>query len=122
MVDDGLKRKMGNPRIFDYDDMVPEDVKDPVIVEGIGEKIKLSEEEMDVLRLGPKFCLYVNLCEEESETDLEEAIIKIKWDLMSDDKNGKPGEEDIALRILLGGNECDKIDEQKEEEERIFAA
>ena len=122
MIDDGLKRRMGNPRIFDYDDMVPEDVKDPVIVEGIGEKIELNEDEMDILRLGPKFCLYVNLCEEEFETDLEEAIIKIKWDLMSDDKNGKPGEEDIALRIVLGRNECDEIDEQKEEEERVLAA
>ena len=74
VVDEGLKKRMGSPMILECVDMWPADVRDPVIVEGVGEKLELNDDEMNVLRLGPKFCLYVNLTEENFETDLEEAI------------------------------------------------
>ena len=56
---------------------------------------------------------------EELETDLEESIVKIKWDFMATDKAekaDKKGLEDIALEVLLGKDVCDGIDEENEEQ------
>ena len=58
-VDKDLAKEMGFPKIWQGEEHVKgEDVKDPVIVAGGDENIELSKEELDVLRLGPKFCLY----------------------------------------------------------------
>ena len=73
-----------------------------IIISGVGERIKLDNNELEVLKLGPKFCLYVKLVDEDFETDLEESIMKIKWDLMGDDQKVDPGLEDVALEVLLG--------------------
>ena len=102
-LDMDVVRKMGCPRIFgDEEELSPEVVRDPVIVQREGESIQLNEDEREVLRLGPKFCLYTNLSEEEYETDVEECVMKIKWDLMGEDKKPKPGDEAVAFKILLG--------------------
>ena len=53
---------------------------------GEGETIELSDDEYDLLRLGPKYCLYNKLNDEEFETDVEECLMKVKWDMMADDK------------------------------------
>ena len=45
-------------------------------------KISITEEEKTLLKLGPKFCMLRNLIEEEFEADLEECIVKIKWDMI----------------------------------------
>ena len=65
---------MGSPRIF-YEELEPEIIKNPVVVECEGEEIKLTEDEVNALKLGPKFNLYVYLSDEEFETDMEEAIM-----------------------------------------------
>ena len=110
-----MLEQMGNPRIFS-EEIKPEEIKDPVVVEMVGEEIKLSEDETNALKLGPKFNLYVDLCDEEFETDVEEAILKVKWDLMGEDNTEEKGLEDIALEVLLGKEVCEEIDEQKAEE------
>ena len=80
---DEVKEWMGNPDIFDDDKyVVGEKTKDPVIVDDKDDPAVISDEEKDLLRLGPKFCLYKNLSEEEFETDLEECIMKMKWDMI----------------------------------------
>ena len=43
--------------------MKGEMMRNPVVVEWEDEDIQLSEDEMDVLSLGPKFCLLKNLDE-----------------------------------------------------------
>ena len=53
-MDKEMKDLVGTPRIF-CEEMVGEDIRDPVIVEGEGETINLSPEEYEVLKLGPKF-------------------------------------------------------------------
>ena len=53
-------------------------MKDPVLVEGKDGPIVISEDEREFLKLGPKFCLFKNLNEEEFETDVEECVMKIK--------------------------------------------
>ena len=114
---------MGNPGMFnDARSMEKEDVKDPILVNGEGENLVLSENEQELLKLGPKFCLLKNLCEEEFETDLEEAIMKVKLDLMGDEGKEDPWLEDVALRVLLGEDVCREIDEEKEEEEELIEA
>ena len=72
-VDEDVRRMMGTPRMFkDDDEMTVEMVRDPIIVEGENENIVLSEDERELLKLGPKFCLYNKLLEEDFETDVEE--------------------------------------------------
>ena len=73
-----VKDFKGNPRIFGD----KEEAKDPVVVEGKDCKISITKEESSFVKLGPKFCVLRNLNEEEFEADLEECIVKIKWDMI----------------------------------------
>ena len=93
-----------------------------MIVASMDEEISLNNEEIEVLKLGPKFCLLKNLTEEGFEADLEEAIMKIKWDLMGEDDQEAPGLEDVALRVLLGDEVCNEADQQRAEEQEILEA
>ena len=89
-VDMEVTKKMGYPLVFGEDELLkPEDVRKPVVVVRDGESIQLNEDEEQVLMLGPKFCLYVNLSEEELETNVEECIMKIKWDMMGEERKPK---------------------------------
>ena len=117
-MDKSVLKIMGNPRIFE-EDLGPEEIKKPVIVSSVDETVNLSEDELNVLKLGPKYCMFVDLDDEKFETDVEEMIMKTKWDLMSDDDRDKPGLEDIALNVLLGEEVCEEIDREKEEELRV---
>ena len=117
-VEDGLLKYMGCPKIF-VDDLEPEEIKKPVIVDP---DIELNKEEMDVLSLGHKFCIFVNLTDESFEADMEEVIMKCKWDMMSEDGKPKVGDEDVALRVALGVDVCDKIDDDREEDDALLEA
>ena len=78
-----VKDFMGNPQIFgDKEEVRGEEAKDPVVVEGKDCKISITKEESSFVKLGPKFCRLRNLNEEEFEADLEECIVKIKWDMI----------------------------------------
>ena len=82
-------------------------MRDPAIVAKEGEEVTISKNEREFLKLGPKYCLYKRLNEENFETDLEECIMKVKWDMLgegSDNESKKRRKsEDIALEVLLGG-------------------
>ena len=115
-----VKDIMGTPAIFTKEGgIIREEIKNPVIVLGPGEEdIVLNENEMAALRLGPKFCVFKKLSEEEFEVDVEECILKIKWDMMGED--GKVRDSaDKALEVVLGVEECAAIDAEKREEEEI---
>ena len=99
--------------------MKGEKENDQVIVSGMGEMLTLGNEEKDLLRLAPKFCLMEDLNEEEFEADLEECILKIKWEIMSEDDKEEPGLEDIALKVMLGKETCEEINQEHEEEDEI---
>ena len=116
-VDKGVRDLMGAPKIFTEEGVIDkEEIKNPVIVEGPGEVIKLDDNERAALKLGPKFCIYNKLCDEEFEVDVEECILKIKWDLMGDEKKPRRGSEDRALEVLLMVEECSSIDAEIEED------
>ena len=95
------RMKYGNARIFLNEcDLKPEEIKGPVIVCMEGEQIELSDDERSLLSLGPKFSMMKSLRDEDFDASLEEALMKFKWDCMSD-KNEKVEMSDIALDVLL---------------------
>ena len=84
------QKKYGMARIFGDDNNIKcEDMQEPVVVCMEGEVIELSEDEKDVLSLGPKFCVLNNLNEEEIEGEVEECIIKFRWEQMKDENDEK---------------------------------
>ena len=115
------KKPMGDPSLFREDgNLMGEELRNPAVVMGEGEELSLTKEEKDILRLGPKFCVFKNLDEEEFEADLEETIMKIKWDMMGEEDNGgERAKDDIAMEVLLGKKECRRIEDEKEEEEVV---
>ena len=64
---------------------------------------------MSVLKLGPKFCEYNNLDEVEFEIEVEQMILKYKWETIGDDKSKNEGGKNevigdhsiLARRILF---------------------
>ena len=86
-------------------DMKSEEMQEPIIVTRMGEEIKLSDEEKEVLSLGPKFCILNNLYEEEFEREIEECIVKFRWKQMKNEGDQKErdkfGEEAVEAINLL---------------------
>ena len=112
--------KYGGANVFkEKCDLVVEAAKGPVIVCQQGEEIELSEDEVKVLSLGPKFNILKKLKIGDFEPALEEAIMKYKWDSMNDDKP-EPRKElsDVAIEVLLK-NLCtkDEYEEMLKDEE-----
>ena len=97
---------------------------EPVIVEMSDEKISLSEDEEALLALGPKFCVVRNLREEQFECDVEEAIMKYRWEIMGKEKekNRKKEDHEIAFNVLLSEIYSEEEVKAMEEEERILEA
>ena len=61
--------------------MKSEDMNKPVIVCRNDEEIHLSDEELSELALGPKFCVFNNLNEETFDREVEECVIKFRWEM-----------------------------------------
>ena len=57
----------------------------PLIVLDEGESLFVSEEEIELMELGPKFCVGKGCIEEQYECDIETTIVKEKWDRMGRD-------------------------------------
>ena len=57
-----------------------EEARTPSIVCTGGNELRISDDEMRLLKLGPKFCVMSKLDEENFEVELEQTILKIKWD------------------------------------------
>ena len=55
-------------------------------------------------------------------SDVEEMIMKIKWDMLGEDAKPKVGVDDVAIRVALGTEVCDEIDAAQEEEEALLEA
>ena len=109
---------VGKPRILDENvDVETRGAKDPIVVVREGEEIVLNEDEREALRLGPKFCVLNRLDDEEFEVDVEEMVMKLKWDMMGDSGIQESRQDaDIAMEIVLGKDVCQAIDAEKQEE------
>ena len=101
-------------------EMRGEELRRPEVVKGVDEVITLTNEESDVLALGPKFCVRKHkLCEEEFEVDLEECIAKIKWGKMGEVIRKKERKDscDVAIMAVLDEEHKDEVKEHEELEE-----
>ena len=86
--------KYGGAEIFSETcDMRSEPDQKPSIVLMEGEEIFLDENEVSVLALGPKFCIMNKLCDETFERELEECIIKYRWEIMGDERENEAREK-----------------------------
>ena len=105
----------------------PEGGCEPVIVWREGETFTLSEEEKDFLSLSPKYCILKNLSDERFEIEVEQAIVKYKWELMGEEIEKSKREKrrslaDEAIDTLFTDEELLKIEEDIEEGVRIKEA
>ena len=111
-------------KIFDEEcNMKNEDEYEPCIVCMEDEEVIISEEEKDLLALGPKFCVRNNLNEEIFEGEVEECIIKYRWDQMSRDiAENEAKKEDPAyknIELFFTNEENEEMREELEEERDI---
>ena len=117
------RKKYGGARIFQEDNgMKAEEDHEPVIVCMEGEVIELDEDEKSVLLLGPKYCILKNLCEESFEREVEECVIKYRWELKKNEREEdeiKRFGEDIMENIncIFDEEELEQHDEDKLMEE-----
>ena len=103
-------------------EMRGEELRAPEIVRGDNEVINLTNEEIIVLVLGPKFCVRKEkLSEEEFEVELEECIVKIKWDKRGEYEESKKGKTpaDIAIMSILDDEEKDDVEGYEEMREAM---
>ena len=79
--------KYSEAKVFSMNYVVKkEDDADIMVVCMRGEEVNLNEDEKSVLALGPKFCVYNNLNIENFQRELEECIVKYKWELRNEEK------------------------------------
>ena len=62
-----------------------EESSGPIIVCGENEDMSISSEEWKLLARGPKCCVVQGCKEEDMRVELETAILKHKWDCMSNE-------------------------------------
>ena len=86
--------KYKDVKVFSGEEIQPEKMRDPIIVCRQGEEIQLNEDELSVLRLGPKFCEYTNLSDVDFEIEVEQTVLKYKWETM-DEVNKQDDEESM---------------------------
>ena len=111
----------GEAKLFQENcDMRGEVLREPEVVRGKDEVIMLSEEEKQVLALGPKFCVRKRLNEEEFDVDLEECIAKVKWEMMGEDMKNE-GEKDLADVAIMAIHSDEEKEEIREYEEMMEA-
>ena len=97
--------------------------EEPIIVCMDGEEILISEDEASVLALGPKFCVMADLSEELFEAEIEECIMKYRWELMGEEehKTRKKSKSDVAFEVVLSElfseEEKSKFEEEQELQE-----
>ena len=85
-------------------------MSDPVIVCKEVEEIVHNEDELSILRLGPKFCEFTNLDEVLFKIEVDPMILKYKWETIWEGKKEKVegnimgAPSILARRILLKMN------------------
>ena len=85
------------------------------------EEIKISDEEKDLLSLGPKFNVRNKLCEEMFLCEVEECVIKLRWEMMSEGGDAEKPEDEAYknIELLFTDEENQKINAEIEEEKQI---
>ena len=120
------RKKYGKARIFQEPcNITPIAGTDPAVVDDDENEVKLSKDEKSLLVLGPKYCTYNALTEESFEVELEQCIVKLKWEMMGNDVKNKKNESlcDIAINAILDDDEkreCEEYFEVLEGKQRVI--
>ena len=120
------KLKYGGAKIFSEEYEFEEaDEYEPCIVRLDDEDdIEISEEEKDLLSLGPKFNVRNRLCEEVFLCEVEECVIKLRWEMMGEEmKTEKPEDEAYEnIELFFTDEENQKTNTEIEEQNQIEEA
>ena len=105
-------------RIFSDDSMTAQPSEEPMLVKFEDEEMSINEDEKNFLRLGPKFCVYKPLTEEDFEIELEQAIVKFRWEIMGEELEKKNRSlSDVAIEAI---QDEDEIEECREHEQMLM--
>ena len=87
-----------------------------------GEEIFLDESEVSVLALSLKFCILNKLCDETFERELEECIVKYRWEIMGEERENEAKEKfgKDAYEAIESIFTDDELKGQMEEEHIFF--
>ena len=84
------RKTYGGAKIFKTDcEMVPDTELEPVVVCRHGEEIVLSKDEQEILSLGGKFNILSNLDEENFEVEVEQMLMKYRWEIKGEENKTK---------------------------------
>ena len=108
--------RYGGCRIFDSDyKWVTEDAREISVVSKPGRNVAIDEDEKNILKLGPKFCILAQLDEERFENELEQTIMKVKWENMgNEEKVRKKSLCDVAIECILDEEQLRECEEHEE--------
>ena len=100
-------------------EITAEKLREPEVVVRGGEELTVTEEEKEVLALGPKFCVRKSLKMEDFEIEMEECIAKIKWWLREEEEKGNTEKDpgDVAIMAILPDEEREEVEEHEEMKE-----
>ena len=123
-LSDEDKLKFGEAKIFQRDQVwAREEAVEPSIVCGEGVELIVDDDELELLRLGPKFNVLARLNEEAFECELEQMLMKVKWEMMSnEDKVRKRQTCDVAIDLVIDEEqklECEEHVEMLEAKTRM---
>ena len=112
--------KYMDAKVYSGVEIVPQKMRDPVIIRREGEEFSINEEEMSVLRLGPKFCEYMSLSDVNFEIEVEQTVLKYKWETMDEVKENDNDEDPSILARNILYEELftkDEIEDMRDEED-----
>ena len=96
-------------------------MSEPIIVCREGEEINMTNDELEILASGPKFCILNNLSDEKFEGELEQMIVKYRWELMGQDledqKRKNMQDSDKAIEAILDEDELEDCKEHEKMED-----
>ena len=117
--EDRMKYRGAN--IFDREYEFEDDEKhEPCIVCYEDENIVISDEEAELLALGPKYNIRNKLDEELFLCEIEECVIKLRWEMMGDEIKKKNDDEAYKnIELFFTEEENEEINEEIREMEDI---
>ena len=107
--------KYGECRIFNDQVWEAQEAREPSVVSENTEQMVINEDEKNLLRLGPKFCVMGKLSEEAFRVELEQTIMKVKWEIMGEEEKVKKRKiEDVAINCVIDEEQKDECAEYEE--------
>ena len=109
--------KYGQCKIFNDEELGKTVIEDEVVIVSGVNKLKVDDDEKNMCKLGPKFCVIGSMSEERCEVAIEECIAKLKWDKMGEEI--KERGMDPAMKAIEEVLDQEHLDDLEEHEQRL---